>query len=141
MRTLTPRTIEPKASVLLIVVAFASALAGDVSGSGQRDPTDREALDIPDHTSVTSVARCHMKFILVNGRTPCRNSACALCAESIGNSYLREMGTQLYYCDQVCYADHCKRVMDLSNHTRESLVALAPKRAKNTSEAELMLTT
>lgn len=82
-----------------------------------------------------------MKFILVNGRTPCRNSTCALCSESIGNCYLREMGTQLYYCDQICYADHCKSVMNLSNNARASLIAFAPKRVKETSEAELMLTT
>jgi hypothetical protein len=82
-----------------------------------------------------------MKFILVNGRTPFRNSTCALCGESISNSYLREMGTQLYYCDQSCYADHCKRVVDLSNNTRAAPVAVAPKRMKKASEAELMLTT
>jgi hypothetical protein len=82
-----------------------------------------------------------MKFILVNGRTPCRNSTCALCGESISNSYLREMGTQLYYCDESCYSDHCKRVVDLSNSTRAGLVAVSPKRMKKASEAELMLTT
>jgi hypothetical protein len=82
-----------------------------------------------------------MKFILVNGRTPCRNSTCALCSELIRDCYLREMGTQLYYCDQICYADHCKRVMDLSDHARASLIALAPKRVKEISEAGLMFTT
>ena len=82
-----------------------------------------------------------MKFILVNGRSPCRNSFCALCGESIGNSYLRELGTQLYYCDDSCYADHCRKVMDLSNDTRAALVAVTPKRLKQPSEAELVLTT
>jgi hypothetical protein len=51
------------------------------------------------------------------------------------------MGTQLFYCDQSCYADHCKRVVDLSNNTRAALLAVAPKRMKKASEAELMLTT
>jgi hypothetical protein len=80
-----------------------------------------------------------MNFVLVNGRTPCINSVCALCGQSIGNSYLRELGTQLYYCDHGCYADHCKRVMDF--HTKAAFVALAPDRMKKSSRAELMLTT
>jgi hypothetical protein len=82
-----------------------------------------------------------MNFILVNGRTPCRNSFCALCGEAIRNSYLREMGTQLYYCDHDCYADHCNRVINLAKKTRDALIALAPNRAKKTSEAELACTT
>ena len=82
-----------------------------------------------------------MNFILVSGRTPCRNSVCALCGESIGNSYLREMGTLLYYCDQRCYADHCDRVMELSDRTRAAYAALAPSRLKGPPEAERMLTT
>jgi hypothetical protein len=49
------------------------------------------------------------------------------------------LGTQLYYCDHDCYADHCKRVMDF--HTKAASVALAPDRMKRPSRAELMLTT
>ena len=49
-----------------------------------------------------------MKFVLVNGRTPRTKSFCALCRESIGESYLREIGTQLAYCSHNCYVDHCK---------------------------------
>ena len=71
-----------------------------------------------------------MKFILVNGRTPRRSAGCALCGKSISNSYLRETGTQLYYCDQSCYSDHCKRVVDVAYRTRGALVALAPNRVK-----------
>ena len=78
-----------------------------------------------------------MNFILVNGRTPCRTSLCALCGKSIGNSYLREMGTLLYYCDQTCHADHCNRVMHLPDRTRTALRSLASNRAKEKSEAEL----
>jgi hypothetical protein len=80
-----------------------------------------------------------MNFVLVNGRTPCRNSACALCGESIRSSYLREVGTQLYYCDHGCYADHCRRVMDF--HTKTASVALAPDRTKKSSKAAPMVTT
>ena len=47
-----------------------------------------------------------MKFVLVNGRTPCPQSFCALCCESIGKSYLRELTTRLFYCDHRCYVDH-----------------------------------
>jgi hypothetical protein len=72
-----------------------------------------------------------MNFVLVNGRIPCRNSACALCGESISNSYLRELGTQLYYCDHECYADHCNRVMDLSGYTRAAKLPLLPIVRKN----------
>ena len=68
-----------------------------------------------------------MNFILVNGRTPIRASACALCSEPIGNSYLRETGTHLYYCDGVCYSDHCKRVMSLASLKQTALAALAPR--------------
>ena len=82
-----------------------------------------------------------MNFILVNGRMPRRNSSCALCGESIRNSYLREMGTHLYYCDHNCYVGHCKSVMDLATIKRAALAALAPKRSKKTSKAEMVLTT
>jgi hypothetical protein len=49
-----------------------------------------------------------MKFVLVNDRTPSRQSSCVLCREPIGTGYLREVGTSLFYCDHGCYADHCK---------------------------------
>jgi hypothetical protein len=54
-----------------------------------------------------------MKFVLVNERSPARSSVCAFCGASIGNSYLREFDTQLYYCDRHCYEFHCERVIDL----------------------------
>lgn len=67
-----------------------------------------------------------MNFILVNGRTPIRKSACALCSEPIRNCYLRETGTHLYYCDRVCYSDHCKRVMNLASLKQTALAVFAP---------------
>lgn len=79
-----------------------------------------------------------MNFILVNGRTPCRTSNCALCGEPIRNSYLREMGTQLYYCDRGCYVAHCNKVMDFAPYKR---AALAPERLKETPGAEMVITT
>jgi hypothetical protein len=67
-----------------------------------------------------------MRFVLVNGRTPCTQSFCALCRKPIGASYLREIGTELSYCDHDCYADHCKlAVLALEHHARSSRIALA----------------
>jgi hypothetical protein len=62
-----------------------------------------------------------MRFVLVNGRTPCQQSACVLCGEPIAASYLREVGTQLTYCDHDCYADHCTSAAQLfENQARAS---------------------
>jgi hypothetical protein len=44
-----------------------------------------------------------MEFVMVNGRTPRQPSFCALCRESIGESYLREIATRLFYCAPNCY--------------------------------------
>src|SRR6516165_4184453 len=52
--------------------------------------------------------RSHMKFILVNGRNPRRESLCSLCCEPIGESYLRELTTRLSFCNYDCYLGHCK---------------------------------
>jgi hypothetical protein len=52
--------------------------------------------------------RAHMKFVLVNGRSPRPESFCALCCEPIGENYLRELTTRLSYCDHKCYLGHCK---------------------------------
>jgi hypothetical protein len=62
-----------------------------------------------------------MRFVLVNGRTPCPQSLCALCCEPIGANYLREIETRLSYCDDKCYADHCKSALPaIENHARAS---------------------
>lgn len=80
-----------------------------------------------------------MNFILVNGRTPIRRSACALCGKAIEGRYLRETGTHLYYCDRTCYSDHCKRVMNLAVVKKAALAALAPCREPSVSG--LLITT
>ena len=78
-----------------------------------------------------------MKFVLVNARTPCKQSCCVLCGETIGAGYLREIGTGLFYCDHDCYADHCRSAAEaLANLTRASLGFLAPHQLKVQSEAE-----
>jgi len=62
-----------------------------------------------------------MRFVLVNGRTPCPQTFCVLCCEPIGASYLREIGTRLSYCGHDFYADHCNSaILVLENHARAS---------------------
>lgn len=70
-----------------------------------------------------------MRFILVNGRTPCRQSACALCSKPIDTGYLREIATRLPYCDLNCYADHCVgAILALEKHATATHAALAVSR-------------
>ena len=46
-----------------------------------------------------------MKFVLVNGRSPLRQSFCVLCCEPIVEGrYLRDIRTRLCYCGATCYA-------------------------------------
>ena len=62
-----------------------------------------------------------MKFVLVNGRTPRTQSFCALCCESIGESYVRDIAAQLTYCNHKCYADQYKvPVFALQDHAMAS---------------------
>jgi hypothetical protein len=62
-----------------------------------------------------------MKFVLVNGRTPRTQSFCALCCESIGENYLRDIAAQLTYCNHKCYVDYCKvPVFALQDHAMAS---------------------
>ena len=62
-----------------------------------------------------------MRFVLVNGRTPCPRAFCVLCCEPIGANYLREIGTKLSYCDHDCYAEHCQSaVLMFENQARAS---------------------
>ena len=63
------------------------------------------------------IGRRHVRFILVNGRTPHPRSLCVMCEWQVGTNYLREFGTHLIYCDQDCYAAHCKgAVLLLDEH-------------------------
>lgn len=60
-----------------------------------------------------------MRFVLVNFRSPCRQSFCAMCNRPIGASYLREVGTHLIYCNHDCYADHCESaILLVESHAR-----------------------
>jgi hypothetical protein len=63
-----------------------------------------------------------MKYVLVNGRAPFGRFVCGACGKAIRDSYLREMSTQLYYCDPRCYSDHCNNAaVFLENRTRALL--------------------
>jgi hypothetical protein len=64
-----------------------------------------------------------MRFILVNGRAPRQQSFCLACYQPIVAGYLREVGTGLTYCDQDCFADHCKGAIQLlENQSRASCI-------------------
>ena len=53
-----------------------------------------------------------MNFVLVNGRTPFRQSFCVLCSNPIGEGgYLRDIRTRLCYCGLACYALQSKSGM------------------------------
>ena len=57
-----------------------------------------------------------MRFILVNGRTPRPQAFCVMCDQPIEKNYLREIGTNLIYCDDDCYAHHCESAFLLLNN-------------------------
>jgi hypothetical protein len=62
-----------------------------------------------------------MRFVLVNGRSPRPQPRCVMCDQPIGAGYLREVGTNLIYCDHDCYAEHCKTAVQLiESHARAS---------------------
>ncbi len=63
-----------------------------------------------------------MKFVLVNGRTAYPQTFCRLSCELIGGkSYLREIGTQLPYCDQRCYSLHCEFAALMREHRAKAV--------------------
>jgi hypothetical protein len=67
------------------------------------------------------IGSSHVRFIMVNGRTPRPQSFCVMCDQPIEKNYLREIGTHLIYCDHDCYADHCESAfLVLKNRARAS---------------------
>jgi hypothetical protein len=68
----------------------------------------------------------HMKFVLVNGRSPRTESFCALCCEPIGEGYVRELTTHLCYCNYECHLAHSKIAFSvLTERARASLTERA----------------
>lgn len=50
-----------------------------------------------------------MKFLWVNGRTLRHEAFCAMCCKPLGETYLRELTSRLYYyCNHKCYLAHYK---------------------------------
>ena len=52
--------------------------------------------------------RITVNFVLVNERTPRAPSVCAHCSTPIGLGYLRDVSSQLLYCDRECYLRYSK---------------------------------
>jgi hypothetical protein len=62
-----------------------------------------------------------MKFVLVNDRHPREDAWCPICAEKIGDTYVREVQTRLLYCDSQCYRGAVKvAVLALEHHARSA---------------------
>ncbi|WP_439368296.1 hypothetical protein ACRQ5Q_20645 [Bradyrhizobium sp. PMVTL-01] len=59
-----------------------------------------------------------MRFILVNGRTPFRETRCLWCCEEIEGGYLRDARTLLPYCGYECYATHLEAGRSIEGRTR-----------------------
>jgi hypothetical protein len=57
-------------------------------------------------------------FVLVNDRTPFRQTYCMRCSERIGDSYVREIATHLPYCGYECYALFCEALAECKNRAR-----------------------
>jgi hypothetical protein len=70
-----------------------------------------------------------MRFVLVNGRSPQRQSFCVMCERPIAASYLREIGTHLTYCNHHCYADHCTSAIRLLEKQATGSAAAESKRS------------
>jgi hypothetical protein len=47
-----------------------------------------------------------LRFVLVNNRMPRVKTECPLCGTKIEESYVRELHTDLLYCDPQCLAGH-----------------------------------
>lgn len=49
-----------------------------------------------------------MRYVLVNGRTPKDMQTCFVCGAKLEDSYVREIGVRIFYCDQLCMAGAIK---------------------------------
>jgi hypothetical protein len=45
-----------------------------------------------------------MRCVIVNGATPKADAFCAHCGSKIADTYVRELGSGLLYCDYRCYS-------------------------------------
>ena len=88
----------------------------------RRDVPSRRAFSLAGHYVPQLIGRGPVKFVLVNGKTPRPQSFCAMCCEPIGESYLREIATRLYYCDHTCYLGLGKRTVPALQYGRPNVV-------------------
>jgi hypothetical protein len=49
-----------------------------------------------------------ISFVIVNDRMPGPDASCMLCCEKIGDAYVRDLQTRIFYCDQRCLGGHVK---------------------------------
>jgi hypothetical protein len=70
-------------------------------------PSEPMEAQMSNSQRVASIAECsaHIRFVLVNGRTPRTDTACAMCSLKIKNEYVRAPQTELIYCDALCFAE------------------------------------
>ena len=56
----------------------------------------------------------------MSDRRPKNPSRCALCCDKIEGGYVRERGTRLLYCDNICYRGHFKVAALALEHTAKA---------------------
>jgi hypothetical protein len=92
-----------------------------LDGFHRTDGPSRRPFPLAERRAALLIGRKHMRFVLVNGRTPRSQSLCAMCCEPIGENYLREIATQLSYCCHECYRGRWKQTIPaLQYHARAS---------------------
>jgi len=64
-----------------------------------------------------------MRCILVNGANLKADTFCAHCGNQVGESYVREIGTRLIYCDYHCYGIALKTSVSALEYRLPSLGA------------------
>jgi hypothetical protein len=78
------------------------------------DGSGNQSLEFVQYGLLLRPGRRHVRFVVVNGRTPVRQSFCALCCKQISEGgYLRDIRTRLCYCEAECYALKCANAMML----------------------------
>jgi hypothetical protein len=64
-----------------------------------------------------------MRCVVVNGANLKAETACAHCGNKIGESYVREIGSRLIYCDFRCYCVAVERAITVLGYRAQALSA------------------
>src|SRR5581483_3753037 len=90
-------TVRPHPAIRLANAALFKELRRPVQrASGSRSQMANVAsCGLTSSVSTALNKRCDMRFIIVNGRTPCAHPVCVKCEKAIAVGYLREIGTHL----------------------------------------------